>query len=76
VADALDTRLLHADLEIDCPGCEYPIWVMGAEVIAQAAVTCPCCRTRVWMIDADGGFQNAGRDIERHIEEAVEDLWR
>lgn len=76
MAEWLEARFLHVDLEVECPGCEYPIWVMGAEIIAQAALTCPCCRTRVWMIDADGSFQNADRDIERHIEKAVEELWR
>jgi hypothetical protein len=76
MAEALETQLLHDDLEVDCPECEYPIWVTGAEVVAQAAVTCPCCRARTWVIDADGTFQNAGRVIEQQINQALKGLWQ
>jgi hypothetical protein len=76
VAESLDTQVLRADFEVECPGCEYPLWVTGAEIIAQAAVTCPCCRARAWLVDAGGSFQNAGRDIERQIDEALKGLWR
>jgi phage FluMu protein Com len=62
------TWLLQAGLEVACPRCEYPLWVTGAEIIAQVAVTCPCCRVRVWLIDSDGRFQNAGRDLGQALE--------
>jgi hypothetical protein len=58
------------------PGCQYPIWVTGAEIVAQAAAMCPCCRTRVWLVDAGGTFQNVGREVERQIEETLKGLWR
>jgi hypothetical protein len=74
MAESLETQFLHAGFDAECPRCEYPIWVTGAEIVAQAAVTCPCCRVRVWLIDSDGGFQNAGREIEHHIEEALKGL--
>jgi hypothetical protein len=67
VAESLDTQVLRADFEVECPGCEYPLWVTGAEVIAQAAVTCPCCRVRVRLVDAGGTLQNVGRDVERQF---------
>jgi hypothetical protein len=67
VAESFETQLLHADFEVGCPRCEYPLWVTGAEVIAQAAVTCPCCRVRVWLRDAAGSFQNTGRDIDEAL---------
>jgi hypothetical protein len=76
MVEALETQLLHADLEVDCPGCEYPIWVTGAEVVAQTAVTCPCCRARTWVLDADGSLQNVGRVVEQQINQALRDLWR
>ena len=76
MAETLETQFLRADLEVDCPGCEYPVWVTGAEVVAQAAVTCPCCRARTWILDADGSFQNAGRVIEQQINQALKDLWQ
>jgi hypothetical protein len=56
--------------------CEYPIWVTGADVVAQTAVICPCCRARTWVIDADGSFQNAGRIIEQQVNQALKGLWQ
>ena len=76
VAEALEALLLHADLEVKCRKCEYPIWVTGAEFAAGAAVTCPCCRTRSWMIDANGQFLHFGRDIEQQIDQALRGLRR
>jgi hypothetical protein len=76
VAEALETLLLHADLEVKCPKCEYPNWVTGAEFAAQAAVTCPCCRTRCWMSDANGRFRHFGRDIQQQIDQASRGLRR
>lgn len=67
MTESFETQLLHADFEVGCPQCEYPLWVTGAEVIAQAAVTCPCCRVRVWLRDAAGSFRNAGRDIDQEL---------
>ena len=74
MAESLETQILHADFEAGCPRCKYRIWVTGAEIVAQAAVTCPCCRARVWLIDSGGGFQNAGREIGQHIEDALKGL--
>jgi hypothetical protein len=76
MAEALETQLLHADLDVGCPACEYPIWVTGADVVAQTAVICPCCRARTWVIDADGSFQNAGRIIEQQVNQALKGLWQ
>ena len=76
MADSLDAQLLHADFDVDCPECRYPIWVTGAQVVAQAAVTCPCCRARTWLRDEAGSFQNAGQVIEQQINEAVKGLWQ
>ena len=67
MTESLDTQLLRADFEVGCPECQHPIWVTGAEIIAQAAVSCPCCRVRVWLRDSAGGFQNAGRAIDEAI---------
>jgi len=67
VAESFETQFLHADLEVGCPRCEYPLWVTGAEVIAQAAVTCPCCRVRIWLRDSAGSVQNASRDVDQAL---------
>lgn len=76
VAESLDSQLLRADFDVECPKCGYPIWFIGAEVVAQASVTCPCCRARTWLRDEGGSFQNAGQVIEQQINDALKDLWR
>jgi hypothetical protein len=38
VAESLATQFLHSDVEEDCPGCGYPIWVSSAEIVVQAVV--------------------------------------
>jgi hypothetical protein len=75
MGESLTTQLLHGDLDVDCPQCEYPVWVQYAEVVAQAAVLCPCCRTRIWLRDAEGSMQNAGDVIEKQINQALKDLF-
>jgi hypothetical protein len=61
--------------EIDCPECEYPIWVLWSEIVAQTAVRCPCCRVRIRLIDSTGSAQNLEADIERHINETLKGLF-
>lgn len=73
--DSLATQLLHSDLEVPCPRCEYPIWVRWSEVVVQQTVLCPCCRIRVGLVDDRGGMQMAGNDIERHINDALKGLF-
>jgi len=74
MAKSLSTQLLGVETEIPCPGCGYPLWVLLAEVTAQALVLCPCCRRRVWLRDADGSTQIAGDMIQRQIEQAFKGM--
>lgn len=76
MAESLGTQLLHSDLEVPCPECGYPVWVLYAEVVVQAAVLCPCCRVRIWLCDAQGGMQNAGDVIELELNQALRGLWK
>jgi hypothetical protein len=76
MATSLATQLLHGDHEVSCPVCEYPIWIMYAEIVAQNLVRCPCCRTGVWLRDADGSAQNVGDVIEQQIDQALKGLFR
>jgi uncharacterized Zn-finger protein len=69
VAESLETQFLHADREVECPTCEYPSWVIWAEIAAQAIILCPCCRTRVRLVDAEGSAQNAARAVEQQIDQ-------
>jgi hypothetical protein len=50
IAESLPTQFLHSDVEVDCPACQYPIWITWAEIVVQAVVRCPCCRIglRAW----------------------------
>jgi DNA-directed RNA polymerase subunit RPC12/RpoP len=74
VSFALD--LLHSDHEIDCPKCEYPIWVLWSEIVAQTTVRCPCCRLRVRLVDATGSVQNLGANIDAHLDQIFGGLFR
>jgi uncharacterized Zn finger protein (UPF0148 family) len=75
MAKSLSTQLLDAETEIPCPACGYPLWVLLAEVTAQASVLCPCCRRRVWLRDADGSTQIAADMVQRQIEQALKGMF-
>ena len=75
VTGSLATQLLHSDLEVECPDCQYLIWVTWAEVVVQLAVRCPCCRAYVQLTDAEGSMQNAGRVVEQEISRILKGLW-
>lgn len=76
MGESIGTQILHTDLEVPCPRCEYPVWVRGAEVVAQTTVLCPCCRTRIQLVDDNGSAQNAGDVIERQITETLKRMFR
>jgi hypothetical protein len=75
MAASLATQFLHSDLELDCPVCEYPVWVTWAEIVVQLAVLCPCCRARIQLSDDEGSMQNAGLVVEQEINRALKGLW-
>jgi hypothetical protein len=72
---SLSTQLLHSDVELPCPRCEYSLWVLFVEVTAQTAVICPSCRARVWLRDDAGSVQTAGAQVESMIDEALSGLF-
>lgn len=74
VAESLASQLLHADLELKCPACQYPIWVTWAEAEVQASILCPCCRARVRLTDPEGSMQNAACIVEREISRVLKGL--
>ena len=75
MSESLAQQLLHSDLEVACPACEYEVWVQYSEIVAQTAVLCPCCHVRIWLRDADGGIQKAGESIENQIQDVLKGLW-
>jgi hypothetical protein len=72
VTESLETQFLRADREVECPACEYPIWVIWAEIVAQAIILCPCCRIRIHLVDAEGSVQAAARTVEQQINQFLE----
>jgi hypothetical protein len=72
MAESLATQFLHANLDVECPACEYPIWVTWAEVVVQASILCPCCRARVQLTDPEGSMQNAAHAAEQQINQILE----
>ena len=71
---SLATQMLHSDIEVPCPQCGYPIWVLWAEIVVQTAVRCPACRCQVWLHDAEGGIHNAAAELESAIRQATKGL--
>jgi ribosomal protein S27E len=73
---SLGEQFLRGDLDVDCPACGYPVWVLYSEIVAQTAVLCPCCRDRIWLRDAAGSAQTAGDVVEGQIEQMLKELWK
>jgi DNA-directed RNA polymerase subunit RPC12/RpoP len=72
----LSAQILHSDLEIDCPDCGYPIWVLWSEIVAQTTIRCPCCRVRIRLVDRDGDAQNLGANLDRQINDLLKGMFR
>lgn len=73
------SELLDSDIDAECPGCEYPLWIRLVEVVAGCAVVCPVCRSRVWLRDGDGSAQNAATEIDNAMDElaqAIEGMFK
>jgi hypothetical protein len=66
--------MLRADIEVDCPRCRYPVWVLVAEVVVETTVRCPCCRVRIQLRDDRASFATAGDIVEQHIEDMLREL--
>ena len=70
------SMLVHVDVDLGSPVCQYPIWVRLIEVAAQVAVLCPACRRRIWLRDDTGSVQHAPAAIDHAVNEALADLTR
>jgi hypothetical protein len=62
--------LMGHPMEVPCPRCGYPVWVVLAEVAAGITVICPCCRVQIRLVDATGSVQVANAQVQ----EALDDL--
>ena len=57
-------------MDVPCPRCGYPVWVVLAEVAAGITVICPCCRVQIRLVDETGSVQVANAQVQ----EAFDDL--
>jgi hypothetical protein len=62
--------LMGHDMDVPCPRCGYPVWVVLAEVAAGITVTCPCCRVAIRLVDQTGSVQV----VSTQVREALKDL--
>lgn len=71
--------LMSQSIDLPCPSCEYPIWILWAEAAAQVTVRCPCCRAMVRIVDETGSVQttpaqmrDALQDLDRTLRSAFQ----
>lgn len=72
---SLMDQFLHSDLDVDCPGCTYPVWVRYSELVVGATVICPCCRLRVRLVNERGSAVTEVEKMESAIEQALKGLF-
>lgn len=73
--ESLATQLLHSDLEVPCPECDFELWIRVAEILAECTVLCPVCRTRIRLRDDRGGTHNAGSMIESTLDSMIKEVF-
>jgi hypothetical protein len=61
-------------LDVPCPICDYPIFVLMSEVQAQVHIRCSCCWALVHLIDNDASVADATRRVESSLRELFESL--
>lgn len=66
--------MIESDVEVPCPVCDYPVWVLLIEVVCQVAVRCPGCHTRVWLRDGDGSTTSAISQVQAAVDGLMVDM--
>lgn len=61
-------------LDVPCPVCQYPVWVILAEVAAGITVVCPCCRGTIRLVDSTGSVQAAPAIVQHALEDLAGQL--
>jgi hypothetical protein len=59
--------LMGHDMDLPCPRCGYPVWVVLAEVVAGITVICPCCRAAIRLVDQTGSVQVASTQLQEAL---------
>jgi hypothetical protein len=68
--DSSGLDLMGHPMDVPCPRCAYPVWVVLAEVVAGITVICPCCRVQIRLVDETGSVQV----VNAQVQEALDDL--
>ncbi len=61
-------------LDVPCPRCGYPVWVVLAEVVAGITIICPCCRAGIRLVDETGSVQVANAQVREALDDLAETL--
>jgi uncharacterized Zn finger protein (UPF0148 family) len=66
--------LMGHPMDVPCPRCGYPVWVVLAEVAAGITVICPCCRTGIRLVDETGSVQVVNAQVQEALHDLAETL--
>ena len=66
---SLAASLMSHDMDVPCPRCGYPVWLLWSELAARVTLRCPCCRVRVRL--DDGGTAQV---TAHQVQSAIDDL--
>lgn len=66
--ESLSRSMMRHAMDVPCPECSYPVWVLWAEIAAGTTVTCPCCRIRIRLVDETGSVQTAPAQMQAAVE--------
>ncbi len=66
--ESLSRFVMGNAIDVPCPHCQYPIWVVWAEVAARVSVICPCCRVTIRLVDETGSVQTAPEQMQAALD--------
>lgn len=61
--------LEYQTVELECPGCRYPIQVLLRQAAAEEVIICPGCRHEIQLQDEGGSVSHATPDISTALDE-------
>jgi hypothetical protein len=66
--ESLSGEIIRHPIEVPCPSCSYPVWVVWAEIAAGVSVICPCCRVQIRLVDQTGSVQVAPNQVREALQ--------
>jgi hypothetical protein len=65
---SLSRDIVRHALDVPCPMCKYPVWVIWAEIVTGSTVICPCCRVGMRLVDETGSAQMVAARIQAAVQ--------